>query len=134
MSESCPALIDMPTVRRRSRICGLAHPICIVKRQDPFSDSGSKLTRVARWKRCQIRPFLARRVVFFFAEPDVVGPKRNVLYDDVLIALELSVGWHACFTNLQHLNLINPDMGMLVLSLIHISEPTRLGISRMPSS
>src|SRR5947209_17156481 len=42
----------------------LAHPICIVKRQDPCSDSGSKLTSVARWKRCQIRPLLAGRVVF----------------------------------------------------------------------
>src|SRR5947209_10045674 len=64
----------------------LAHPCCVVESQDPRSDSGSKLTGVASWKSRQIRPFLTGRVVFFFAEPNVLGTKRNILHDDVLIA------------------------------------------------
>src|SRR5256885_1138862 len=64
----------------------LAHPICIIESQDPRSDSRSKLTGVARWKSRQIRLLVAGRVIFFFAELDVLGTKRNVLHDHILIA------------------------------------------------
>src|SRR6266487_1448368 len=63
----------------------LAHPICIVESQDPCSDTRSKLTAVASWKSCQRGPFLAGGVIFFFTELDVLGPKCNVLHDDILI-------------------------------------------------
>ena len=62
------------------------HARCVVKRQGPCSDSGSKLTSVARWKRCQIRPFLAGRGVFLFAERDILGAELTILDDHVLIA------------------------------------------------
>src|SRR5947209_9730237 len=102
----------------------LAHPICIVKRQDPCSDSGSKLTSVARWKRCQIRPLLAGRGVFFFPEPDVLGTKLNILNDDVLIALKLSVGRLSCFTKFTHINPIDHDLSIHVVFEVRFGDST----------
>src|SRR5205085_8744305 len=102
----------------------LTHPICIIESQDPCSDSGSKLTGVARWKSRQIRPFVAGRGVFFFTEPDVLGTKRNVLHDDVLIALKLSISRHGFFINLHHLNPIDPDLSMLGGFVVRFGDTT----------
>ncbi len=93
---------------------GLAHPICIVQRQDPCFDSGSKLTVVAGWKRRQIGLFVTGRVIFFFAKSDAVRAKRNVLHNHLFIAFKLSIIGQEVLLNLDHLDPVNLDLGLLI--------------------
>jgi len=91
----------------------LTHASRVVEGQYPGSHCRSKLALVADRHLGQIRPLLAGRVVFLFAELDVLGAKVNVLNYDFLVALELGILGQSVVINLHHLDPINPDLGLL---------------------
>ena len=92
----------------------LTHPTCVIQSQDPGSHSRPKLPLVACRKIGQIRLLSTGRVVFLFAELDILCAQVNVLHDDFFVAFELRIWGQSVFSNLHYLDPIYLNLRLLL--------------------